>query len=161
MENLHYTRDDHVQAHRRANIGGAPRQILYPLKTDAQLRKSGIVAQTRHAPGVPAFDPDRKRELGEVWINLAGDNHKIRVAHDPVEKEIILHGVHFQMSDFDKQMMRSFEATAAALNDAQGEEEQATQRELLGALIERVLRRNRFAADALVRQLRNERYTAV
>jgi hypothetical protein len=50
---------------------------------------------------------------------------------------------------------------AGALNEAQGREEQETQRILLGALIDRVLRRHQFAADALVRQLDHERYGAV
>jgi predicted 2-oxoglutarate/Fe(II)-dependent dioxygenase YbiX len=57
--------------------------------------------------------------------------------------------------------MRSFEATAAMLNEKQGSEEEATARTLLAALLERVLRRHKFAADALVRQLEHERFIAV
>jgi hypothetical protein len=42
------------------------------------------------------------------------------------------------------------------LNAVQGQQEQATQITIVGALLDRVLRRHQFVADAVVRQIRSE-----
>jgi hypothetical protein len=125
------------------------------------LIKTGIVNPERAPHSIGSADPDRKRELGEVEIDLGAEQRRIRVAYDPQGGTLNLHGVVVQTSDLDRDLMRSFEATAAMLNEMQGREEEATARTLLAALIDRVLRRHKFAADALVRQLDHERFTAV
>jgi hypothetical protein len=117
----------------------------------------------REPHSIGSADPDRKRELGEIEIQIdsgpyAGP-HRLRVAHDPRERTMNLHGANVSLGDIDPALAAGFEATAAAVNAAQGSAEQETQRELLAALLDRILRRHKWAADAVVRQLEHERYS--
>ena len=128
--------------------------------SDGELLRRGLAAgMQREARSIGDADADRKRELGEIEIDLGtGRPRRIRVAHDPQNGALHLHGVAVLTAELDPALARSIRLTAGALKEAQGEEEQATQRELLIALIERVLRRDKFAADAIVRQLDHERF---
>jgi hypothetical protein len=99
------------------------------------------IAREPHSIGDP--DPTRKRELGEVEVNLDSGPRRIRVAHDPQNGALHLHGIAILTAELDPALVRSFEATAAAFNQAQGREEQETQRILLGALLDRVMRRHK------------------
>jgi hypothetical protein len=160
MDKLLRNPDDDVNALRKAQLTRAPPSR--PMPSDGELLRRGLASQMQREPhSIGDPDPDRKRELGEVEIDLGTGPRRIRVAHDPQNGVLHLHGVAVLTAELDPAWVRSFESTAAAFNEAQGTAEQETQRILLGALIERVLRRHKFAHDALVRQLDHERFTAV
>jgi hypothetical protein len=130
--------------------------------SDTDLLRKGLAAQIAREPhSIGDPDPTRKRELGEVEINLDSGPRRIRVAHDPQNGALHPHGIAILTAELDPALVRSFEATAAAFNQAQGREEQETQRILLGALLDRVMRRHKFVGDAVVRRLDHERFTAV
>jgi hypothetical protein len=133
-----------------------------PISSDGELLRRGLAAQLEREPhSIGDPDPDRKRKLGEVEIDLGTGPRRIRVAHDPQAGTMSLHGVHLRLADLDPGLARSFEATAAAVNEAQGTAEMEDQLILLGALLDRILRRHKFAADAVVRQLDHERFAAI
>jgi hypothetical protein len=154
LDKLHRTADD--VTHRRLRTNPPP--------SDSELLRKGLSRQLERLPhSIGDADPDRKRELGEIEIELAPSSEKrrIRVAHDPENGAMHLHGVAVTMSQVDEDLRDSFEATAANLNLAQGMAEQETQRTLLGLVVGAVLRRHKFLADALTRQLDHERWRAV
>ncbi|UGY03274.1 hypothetical protein [Bradyrhizobium quebecense] len=140
-----------------------------------ELRKAALGAEFSHAsygnmPNAPAArdivkrqprpqDASRRRELGEVEIEVDGGRHRVDVAHDPARGELRIHGATFDTAEIDRTLMRSFEATAAELNRVQGQAEDAPLREALGALLDRILRRHKFTADAVTRQLRHAGYS--
>jgi hypothetical protein len=130
--------------------------------SDAELLRKGLARQLEREPhSVGSADPDRKRELGEVEADIGSERRKIRVMHDPENSAMSLHGVHTPMSSIDADLRDSFMATAAQLSEAQGTAEQETQRTLLGLVVSAVLRRHKFLSDAVVRQLRHERYHSI
>lgn len=102
---------------------------------------------------------NRRHELGEVEVEIDGGRHRVRVAHDRERGELHVHGATFDTTKIDRTLMRSFEATAAALNQMQGQAEDAPLREALGAILDRILRRRKFWADAVTRHLRHEHYS--
>jgi hypothetical protein len=144
-----------------SRIGGG-RFPNAPSEADAlrqhEVAKYGIVGREREPHSIGDPDPDRRRELGEIEITLDSGPRRIRVRHDPQERTLNLHGAHVRLDDLEPGLARSFEATAALFNQMQGELEQEDQRILLGALIDRAMRRNKWLSDAVVRQLDNERY---
>jgi hypothetical protein len=159
MDKLLRTPDDDLTALRKSQLTRAPSR---PLLSDSELLRRGLSAQMAREPhSIGDPDPDRARELGEIEIDLDSGPRRIRVAHDPQNGALHLHGVAVLTSEIDPALMRSIELTAGALNEAQGREEQETQRILLSALLSRAVRRHKFLADALVRQLDHERYGAV
>ena len=85
---------------------------------------------------------------------------RIRVAHDPQNGVLHLHGVGLLTAELDPALMGSIELTAGALNEAQGREEQESQRILLGVLLDRAVRRHKWLADAIVQRLDHERFGA-
>jgi hypothetical protein len=144
-------RSNHDVIARRLNTNPPP--------SDAELLRKGLARQLERLPGsVGDADPDRKRELGEIEVDLGTDKRCVRVAHDPEQRAMSLHGVHTPLSEIDKPLADAFVASAGALNAAQGEIEQATQAAILGAVVSAVMRRHKFLADAVVRQLQHERY---
>jgi hypothetical protein len=154
LDKLHRTADDVTARRLRTN----------PPPSDSELLRKGLarqLARQPHSIGDP--DPDRKRELGEIEVELgpSAERRRIRVAHDPQSGAMSLHGVNVMMSSVDNDLADPFVATAARLNEAQGMEEQETQRVLLGLVVSAVLRRHKFLADALTRQLDHERFRAI
>jgi hypothetical protein len=61
----------------------------------AELEKRGRIAKAQHDGnrGIGTPDPDRKRELGEVEIDLGTEQRRIRVSYDPRGGTLNLHGV--------------------------------------------------------------------
>jgi hypothetical protein len=78
-----------------ANKGSMP--------TDDELLRRGMAAQMQREPhSIGDPDPDRKRELGEVEIDLGTGPLRIRVAHDPQEGALHLHGVAVLTAELDR-----------------------------------------------------------
>jgi hypothetical protein len=133
-----------------------------PPPTDSELLRKGLSRQLERQPhSVGSADPDRRRELGEIETEIGTERRRIRVAHDPEQGAMYLHGVATPLSGIDKPLADAFVASAGALNAAQGEIEQRTQAAIVGAVVSAVLRRHQFLADALVQQLRHERYHGI
>jgi hypothetical protein len=59
------------------------------LACERQQVRSGIAKY-----GIVDPDPDQKRELGEVEIDLGTEQRRIRVSHDPQARTMNLHGIH-------------------------------------------------------------------
>jgi hypothetical protein len=156
FDKLYRVADDDVTAMRLANLGPAPK--VRTMSDDELLRK-GMARQLERQPhSIGSADPDRKRELGEIEVDLGTERRRIRIAHDPEQNAMYLHGIATPLSGIDRDLGDAFVASAGALNAAQGEMEQATQAAILGAVVSAVLRRHQFLADAVVQQLRHERY---
>jgi hypothetical protein len=151
--------DDDVTAMRLANLGRAPR-----LRTmsDAELLRKGMARQIERQPhSVGSADPDRKRELGETEVDLGTERRRIRIAHDPENGAMSLHGVNVMVSNVDKDLADSFESTASRFMQEQGNAEQETQRVLLGLVVSAIMRRHQFLTAAVTQRLRDERYHGV
>jgi hypothetical protein len=133
-----------------------------PPPTDAELLRKGLSRQLQRLPGsVGDPDPDRRRELGEVEVDLGAEKRRVRLAHDPENRAMSVHGVHVMMTNVDKDLADSFESTASRFMEEQGTAEMETQRVLLGLVVSAIMRRHQFLADAVVRQLRHERFHAI
>jgi hypothetical protein len=117
------------------------------------------LAREPHSIGDP--DPDCKRELGEIEVDVGSERRRIRVAHDPEQAAMYLHGIATPLSGIDKDLADAFVANAGALNAAQGEIEQQTQSGIIGAVVSAVLRRHQFLTAAVTQRLRDERYHAI
>jgi hypothetical protein len=153
LDKLFHTSEE-VAARR---LGVAP-----PARTmsDSELLRKGLsrqLAREPHSIGDP--DPDRRRELGEVEIDLGlgTEKHRVRLAHDPENRAMSVHGVNVMMTDVDKDLRDSFESTSARLMEEQGNAEQETQRVLLGLVVSAVLRRHAFLTAAVAQRMRDEK----
>jgi hypothetical protein len=156
LDKLYRVADDDVTAMRLANLGPAPKVRTM---SDAELLRKGLARQLEREPhSIGSADPDRKRELGEIEVEVGSERRRIRIAHDPEQGAMYLHGIATPMSSIHKPLADAFVASAGALNAAQGSAEQETQVAIVSAVVSAVLRRHQFLADALVRQLRHERY---
>jgi hypothetical protein len=157
LDKLYRVADDDVTAMRLKNLGPAPKTRTM---SDAELLRKGLSRQLERQPhSTGSADPSRRVELGEAEIDLGSSGkHRIRVAHDPENGAMHLHGVAITMAQVDKELAESFATVATRVSELQGTAEQASQTTLLSLVVNEVMRRHKFAADAVTRQLRNGRY---
>jgi hypothetical protein len=152
LDKLYHTSDE--VAARRLNVAPPARTM-----SDSELLRKGLSRQLQREPhSIGDPDPDRRRELGEIEVELGTERRRVRIAHDPEQGSMHLHGIATPLSGIDKPLADAFVASAGALNAAQGEAEQQTQSAIIGAVVSAIMRRHQFLADALVQQLRHERY---
>ena len=124
----------------------------------ADFLSTAASAAHRDGAGHPV-DAGRRRELHEVELHLGGKAVRVRLAIEA--DHLNIHGVKIALTDIPDLLRSQLLAGAAALGALQGRQEQAAQIELVGALVDRVLARDKFAGDAVTRQLDHERYHAV
>jgi hypothetical protein len=119
---------------------------------DEDLRKAGAVAQMRRMPGQGSPDPDRRLEIGECETNLG----RVRVAIS--RDSIAIHGVNTLLSDIDADLRGAVVTSAASFAAAESDLEQTQQREIIGFVIDAVLRRHQWLTARVREAKQNERY---
>ncbi|MBR0934856.1 hypothetical protein [Bradyrhizobium jicamae] len=148
--------------------GTTNREPLYRNGTDAvdferqqRLAKGGhlTTSAAERSGTAGTVDPNRRRELGEAEVNIGSRHYRVRVGLDSAA--LFVHGHRIELTDVGPLLRQALNATAAALNAAQGREEQAAQIEILGAMLDRVMQRLPVAADAVVREIDRLRYAAM
>ncbi|WP_407152247.1 hypothetical protein [Bradyrhizobium sp. ORS 86] len=72
-----------------------------------------------------------------------------------------LHGFAVKLDDIELTLRNALCAEASYFNAAQGRAEQAEQIQVIAALIERVIARRKWTADAIVGELNRQRYHAI
>jgi hypothetical protein len=121
-------------------------------KVDA-LRKEAIVAQLRHLPGEGDPDVSRRIEIGDCETTSVG---RVRVSVSGRDS-ISIHGVNVPLADIDADLRTAIFSTSAAFAAATRDEEQTTQRTIIGAIVDGVLHRHQFITAKVKENLRRER----
>jgi hypothetical protein len=88
--------------------------------------------------GAGSVDPDARREIGEVETERLG-RLRIAISRD----SIAISGVNIFLEDVDKTLRESIIAASAAFASAENDVEQATQKNVIGVLVDSILRRDK------------------
>jgi hypothetical protein len=151
--------EDHILEARKAIMSAPP--VLQKLVKKVpnnydRLQAEAVRAQLRHTPtidgqgmGDPRPDGDRV-EIGEVETGLG------RVRASISRDSVSIHGAGADLSDISPDLRRALVWCAAAFSKAQDAAEQTTQRAVIGAVVDAVMRRHPWLSAKVKEMKRRE-----
>jgi hypothetical protein len=114
-------------------------------RDEALRKKAEVLAHAHRMPGIGDPSPSRRIEIHDVETSVGR-------LHVQVERDTLtIHGVSTMLEDVDRDLRNALTATAAAFSAATTDIEQTDQRNIIGIIIDGVLRRHQFL-NAKVRE---------
>jgi hypothetical protein len=129
-----------------------------PMPSDGELLRRGLARQIdRTTPGVGSAD--RRIVIGEVESPHVGG--RVFVEHDQGADVVMIHGVSTLLADIDRDLRIGFVEASAHFSAAQTALEQTNARELVGVVVDSILRRHDDFVGAAVREKRERAHFSV
>jgi hypothetical protein len=125
--------------------------------TDEELLRRGLARQIdRTTPGVGSAD--RHIIIGEIESKHIGG--RVFVTHDQGSDQVILHDVRVMLTDIARDLRVGFVEASAHFSAAQTALEQTHARELVGVVVDAILRRHDDFIGAAVRRKKEHQHFA-
>jgi hypothetical protein len=126
-------------------------KVIKSTAVDA-LRKAAVMAHARRMPGVGNPDPDRRIEIHDCETSVGR-------LHVQVERDTLtIHGVSTMLADIDRDLRDALVSTAAAFSAGTTDIEQTDQRNIIGIIVDGVLRRHKYLDSKVKEAVSRQRY---